>query len=64
MRGCVVVFAHDDGVTALVSSRVQFLDYVSWERTRVCRATFAVNLFAVVDAADLIIQRLFSPQTP
>eukprot|EP00974_Lingulodinium_polyedra_P002897 270801-Lingulodinium_polyedra.AAC.1 len=55
MRGCVIVLARASSDDALAWSKVQFIDYVSRKQQRVCRATFAAELFAVVDTADMLM---------
>eukprot|EP00974_Lingulodinium_polyedra_P127795 11203572-Lingulodinium_polyedra.AAC.1 len=55
MRGCVIVLAHASSDDTLVSSKVQLIDYVSRTQKHVRRATFAAELFAAVDAADMLM---------
>eukprot|EP00974_Lingulodinium_polyedra_P011116 1072255-Lingulodinium_polyedra.AAC.1 len=55
MRGCVIAFGHASGEDTLASSKVQLSDYVSSKQKHVCRATFAVELFAAVDTADMLM---------
>eukprot|EP00974_Lingulodinium_polyedra_P068994 6679910-Lingulodinium_polyedra.AAC.1 len=55
MRGCVIVLARASGEDTLASGKVQLIDYVSRKQKHVCRATFAVELFAVVDTADMLM---------
>eukprot|EP00974_Lingulodinium_polyedra_P008100 771144-Lingulodinium_polyedra.AAC.1 len=53
MRGCVIALAHASSEDTLALSKVQLIDYVSRKQKHVCRATFAAELFAAVDTADV-----------
>ena len=55
MRGCVIMLATASGPDVMNSGKVQVLDYVSRKQKHVCRATFAAELFAAVDTADMLI---------
>ena len=55
MRGCIIVLANAASPDTMCSGKVQVLDYVSRKQKHVCRATFAAELFAAVDTADMLI---------
>eukprot|EP00974_Lingulodinium_polyedra_P083364 8070294-Lingulodinium_polyedra.AAC.1 len=55
MRGCVIVLANAADPGALRSGKAQLIVYVSRKQKHVCHATFAAEIFAVVDTADMLM---------